>query len=671
MEFFKKIKEKVKIIEGLKKNEENSNIKFLDTEKLSLFDNCLRKLGVVYIIFHGAIAKFQKDNCIIRSNAIAYSIIISIIPLLTIFVQLAKINRNVVQATIASFLASYGLSESTDLLAILDQILARSEIIAGVGFIFVLYSATNFFRHFEDAFNYIYCVKSVRPFLYRFSLYISGFVVLPLIILFASQMIQSIYYYFEPPEIRKIFLRKGQEWTTASNGILKVYRKRKLEKEIKIKEKVPNQAPYRDYYIDVKNNRTGYPWEVMQTPVYSYELGYRSRYDLVWAGQTPSMIYAISLGSTIYYSKDEGETWEYQQLAFISNSDVYAPRVSDVYGDYNSGRLFLLVSEAPFSRLVIRDSEKKWSYKKLPAYFKRIVSIQNIQANAQSSYKNGLYLLGKSKYLYSPDNGLNWQGPFEEKYGDRKLEIQSMQADRYGNMYFVSKKGDFWIQSKKGVIYPDIRSSFDQKVNGMFFFSDGKGFIYGTSSLFRYTSDYGRTWHFSDNKLIPNLEFLSHQLVENKQKKEIYFTGKEDVFLFSPSFQNLSKRDMNGYSLMKLKYDLISYMSTWKSALLTLFIEPLLFVVFFFILLSLYIIVPYTKVSFSSAMIGSIVSSIGLMGFLLSFRLWISGFTITGYIYGGWAAVPLLMICILFSIYIVLFGLEVSYITQSRQTNKG
>ena len=628
-----------------------------------------QKLKMPYCIFEDAIKKFREDHCTIHANAIAYAIAISIIPLLTIFVQLAKVNRNIVQNNIASFLAAYGLSDTSELLIILDDILSRSETIAGLGFLFVLYAATNFFRSLEDAFNYIYQVQKKRPLLYRFSLYISIFILLPIIGIFAGQSIQSLRYYFQPPEIRKTILRNKQSFVATSDGTIRIYKKDQLQTKIDLKINAPLKAPYRNILIDLKTGRTGHPWEVTEKHDMRQEPNNHDRYDIIDITQNAKTIFVISSGASLFYSKDNGKTWQYQQILFYTNVNVYIPRIKDMHINKN-GELLMLVNDVAYSGIITRTSEKKWAYKRIEKIYNKIIEIKNINANITRSFKNGIYLPGKGSYLYSNTEGRTWEGPFDALYGRRKLQITAMQANNAGDMYFSAKNGAFWIKKPFEVVFPDIRANVKQDIKDFFIDPDGRGILFGSQGLFRYTKDNGYTWHILKDKAVYESDFLSYMKVPQAKEKKLYFSGKENTLIVAQFPKLLKELDTMGQAIATSEYKVLSNTSFWRSLLFKMLLEPLLLITVFLITVMLYILLPNTKVYYRAAIIGASVSALSLIAFLSGFRIWISNFTSTEFIYGVWAAIPLAMLIILFSTYILLFGLELAYVTQEKYLKK-
>ena len=330
----------------------------------------------------------------------------------------------------------------------------------------------------------------------------------------------------------------------------------------------------------------------------------------------------------------------------------------------------MLVNDVAYSGIITRKSEKKWGYKRIEKIYNKIIEIKNINANITRSFKNGIYLPGKGSYLYSNTEGRTWEGPFDALYGRRKLQITAMQANNAGDMYFSAKNGAFWIKKPFEVVFPDIRANVKQDIKDFFIDPDGRGILFGSQGLFRYTKDNGYTWHILKDKAVYESDFLSYMKVPQAKEKKLYFSGKENTLIVAQFPKLLKELDTMGQAIATSEYKVLSNTSFWRSLLFKMLLEPLLLITVFLITVMLYILLPNTKVYYRAAIIGASVSALSLIAFLSGFRIWISNFTSTEFIYGVWAAIPLAMLIILFSTYILLFGLELAYVTQEKYLKK-
>ena len=108
-----------------------------------------------------------------------------------------------------------------------------------------------------------------------------------------------------------------------------------------------------------------------------------------------------------------------------------------------------------------------------------------------------------------------------------------------------------------------------------------------------------------------------------------------------------------------------TFIISYIGPVINFFVWFLSFSLIWFVFTLLYIVLPNTKVKFSSAFIGGIIA--GTMFHLLQwayvkFQVYLSGY---GAIYGSFAALPLFLMWLQYSWLIVLFGAEVAFANQN------
>lgn len=622
-------------------------------------DLFLERLRRFYRLIRAATEKFLSDNSTIRANAIAYAIVISVIPLLTILVRFASVDRVTIRANLATFLAANGMVDSTELLSILDEILGRADQIAGLGVLFMLYSATNLIKNLEDAFNYIYRARQERPMLYRFSLYIAAFAVLPTLVIFSAQGMRLALTRLQPANYTSIVSHAGEYWISADDGKIWHTDLSKFN-SIDLYQRANTGAAFRDIFIDVDENRIGQAHEIVGQDFYQASLQRTDFYDIFALRSVHDTLYAFSRNGLILYSKDAGQTWDYRRLNF-KLTEVYSPEVLDVHVDENGG-LLLLVNINSQTGLVIRDPAGIWNYRPLDGVFKRIFSVHNVVPDARSIFKNGLYITGKGRYLYSADFGKEWQGPFMASYGDSNVYIGSMQATPEGDMYLAGSNASFWIDTDTSQIRPDLR--IDGATPGVRAFEIdpvGRMVLYGDDGLFRFSPDHGRTWlHAANSELVEN-EFQSHLVTPDGS---ILLVSENEKLIRISNPHQLSTRDQHGFSLVQFDLKILSQMPLWISTISRLLLGTATFIISLILFVLVYRFIPNAPVSWKAALTGSSITSLALLGFFIIFRIIISSVSMTGYIYGVWAAIPLGMLMVLSSTQIILFGLEIAYVVQ-------
>ncbi len=621
-----------------------------------------------YQIIRAALEKFLADNCTVRANAIAYAIVISIIPVFTVLIRFASIDKADIRTNVAAFLAAYGLTETNEVLSILDEILDNATTIAGVGLVFVVYSATNLLIHLEDAFNFIYRARKARPMVYRFSLYIASFAILPTLIYVIASGASFFLNQIRPPNLNDILKVEGRYWIVASNGILRTTTgdaERSGDfSEINLRNIVDAQAPFRDLYIDPDSRRIGGADDIIAEQYPGTPLTVDDFFSLKEVGYGGDTLYVISETGALFYSDDGGRTFRFQKIQFKSGTGSRNPQLSDMHVDAD-GRLILLVNEGSRSGLIYRTGDgaeySDWRYAPLDGIYRKIFFINNISPDAKNIFRNGYFITGKGRYIYSAD-GNNWSNSYLERFKNRVVNIGAMQADAEGNMYFGGSNGTFWINANGTKTYVSLRANFDQSVRGFYIDEDGTGMLYGSGGLFRYTVDGGRTWLRTQTSALESNVFLAHHRLNGRG---VLLAGEEASILRINAAKILEDNlDENRHPYVAFDYEMLARFHSVRSILLRLVLGVFLLLTIFLIIALAYALVPFASVDWRAAGIGAGLTSVALVVFIVIFRTWMAGSTTTGYIYGVWAAIPLGLLVILVSAQIILFGLEVAYVLQ-------
>ena len=607
--------------------------------------------------------RFFNDSCFIRANAIAYSIVISIIPLLTVLIKYAAVDRAMIRLNLSRFLAAYGIADTSPLFTILDEILLRANAIAGVGSIFMIYAATNMLRHLEDSFNYIYRAESERPMLYRFALYISSLVVLPgLIILFSSAM----RYYVDritPPRVLSVLpLDDGGLVFTGNHGILQIRYGEKI-KTVNLANRVGVNAPFRNLTIDTRSRIAGRP-EGWIIPGESARVGNEGRnlesrdFSNISATATRGKaIHIITETGIHFYSLDGGEIWSYDIFSFKTDLSTRNPILEDLL-ILPDGHLLILGTTGSSSLLISREKDR-WRWHPLDSVYHRILALENGNPENPSSL---LMVTGNGRIQTSSDEGESWSGPRELPFGNRSVRINDASKFGENGMVYGGDGGSLWIRENRQSQFPDIRARYDQSVSRIHIGSDGKGFLYGSNHLFRFTMDGGRTWNRPEQEAFEEVSFHSHRILPGGST---ILVGDDEMILTFHG-QTVSKtRDRSGYPLIHAQIDSMERYPAARAWFLRVLLLGVLLSIVFSIFFFMYIFLPNAKVELFAASIGSSLTSLTLLAFVMGFRFWLDAFASTRYIYGVWAVIPVGMIVILISNQIILFGLEVAYIIQN------
>jgi membrane protein len=142
-------------------------------------------------VFILAVDGFSKDDCMPRASALTYYTLLSIVPVLAMAFGIAKgfgleeaLNRQL----------EYYLGAHED---ILEQVVAfsyslleetRGGVIAGIGFVFLLWSVVKVLSNIEISFNAVWGVKKPRSWIKKITEYISVMIIAPILVTMSGSM---------------------------------------------------------------------------------------------------------------------------------------------------------------------------------------------------------------------------------------------------------------------------------------------------------------------------------------------------------------------------------------------------------------------------------------------------------------------------------------------------
>ena len=138
-----------------------------------------------------SIKQFNKDHCQLRSSALTFYSLLSIVPILAMLFSIAKgfeLEKHLEKSLYHYF------SQQKEILdwsikfsyALLEQ--TKGGIIAGIGAIFLFLSTTKVLRHLEDSFNHIWQTKQSRSFMTQLSRYLVLIVICPIFFIISSSL---------------------------------------------------------------------------------------------------------------------------------------------------------------------------------------------------------------------------------------------------------------------------------------------------------------------------------------------------------------------------------------------------------------------------------------------------------------------------------------------------
>ncbi len=615
----------------------------------------LRKVGSFFLglldLLESSFQRFLRDGLVVRANAVAYAAVLALIPALAMLVKFASIDRASLQIQIARLLAAYGITESGRLLVMLDEILSRANAIAGVGTIFVLYSANNLIRHLEDACNHVFRAPD-RPILFRFAIYIASFVILPALVFGASGLYRQTVAALSPPAYVDLSFTNGNLYLLESTGVLE---ERSIDGvQIRhIMDSVNLDAPFRERIYDPGSRR------VLNRISPDSSLTPLDRPGLTDIQEFRNLridgkyILLSTESGLLVFSEDGGITWDFRRYLVKTESALRNALIEDVI--LLPDRIVMLTGDGLQSTLLVL-SRRNLS----------IIDMNPLESAYRSlnALPDGIYAGGNGKYRVSRDQGFSWSNPINASFGNRNELIQSIHKNAQGDLVFMSRSGMLWLDTADGQrIYPSLFESGSAGQGGLMLGTTGPAFLYGADGMVRISTDGGRSWIPSDLQL-KDTEILSHVRSEGylflggsgRYTGQFKFMGTETLYNESgaPVGQKaiFERGPQSRYSRSLIFFLQILF---YTQALLLVWL----------VLGLLFRALPNVDVGWKAAFGGSLFSALCIVGFFLLFRVIVGKSTTTAALYGVYVAIPLGMIVLLSTVQILLFGLEICYLLQN------
>jgi len=158
----------------------------IDTSQIPLHKrSAINVVKVIILAFNG----FEKDECSIRSSALTYFSLLSIVPVIAVAFAIStgfgleKLLENEITKSLSSQkeVAEYLLSFSKSMLSS-----TKGGLLAVISIGFLLYTVLKLFNHIENAVNTIWNIEKSRSFTRKFTDYLSIVLIAPILIVLAG-----------------------------------------------------------------------------------------------------------------------------------------------------------------------------------------------------------------------------------------------------------------------------------------------------------------------------------------------------------------------------------------------------------------------------------------------------------------------------------------------------
>jgi len=576
---------------------------------------------------------YLKDKLPLRANAIAYSIIVAIIPLLTVLMRIANINEQELVESINRIFAIYGITGSQPIIDIIQGILSRANTISGIGLIFLIYASLNIFQHLEESANQVFRVPS-RGFLIRTSIYTTWLVFIPLVLVFMFDFSRKVQKLLTPPDYLNVVSNNKKFFLIDQNKNIEIYNQNfYFEDEIDFLKKTDLLALNRKIVI----NQEEFDYDISGDTIKAFLKQPKKidvEKDLVVVGCLPAFL---------FYSTDAGFNWDFRYFIFSNKGKSFEfPLLEDI--KIHKNQVYVLLTLDKQSYLYILDKN----------YFdvKERFVFQSFY-NKIYFYEDRIFLLGQGILLYSDLAKWEWN----------YLTIPQMNTTfesvfmnpNFTTLLTATKRVIVFEKGK--IFYPLIRINQLNNIKALKIFPDGKGLILGTD--IRYTLNFGKDWYIV--KFFENDQEVKLFPIIDAERKEntYYFIGENKNYVVAEIF-SVSIDPKTDLPLIKFKINYKSETPQWRLYLPTMIVLGLNYLYIVIIFTFFYLILPNKKVAIKSALVGGLLSSVGMVIFMAVFKFLLPFFTSSRLIYGIWFSIPIGLMILLITIQIFLFGLEIT-----------
>lgn len=584
-------------------------------------------------LLESAVRRFTAGGLVVRANAISYSILISIVPLLTIAMRFANLNREELRFQLSSFFHLYGITGAEPLLGILDDILGRSNAIAGIGVIFMAYAALKIFSYIESTANHVYRVKP-RGFLIRNSIFTSWLIIVPFAIIVTVTGLTSMQKGFNHPAIVDILEHEGKTIILRSDHSLFV--DGGSEEEIPYLERTDFRVPGRLVLTDAAEGTA--PEVIAST---RQEVG--APLSVRAVGES---IYVLAQPNFLFFSQDGGQTWDYRVFQVTSERAAVAPRLGGMVAE--QGRILLLLVSGQGSRLISMDPD-----------YMELMDVTAYPEAFQGLTRSDRYYLTARGSFRASDDGIAW-GESRNIPGLTEMITLIFPAGGDGWLAMTAAGRLVRLDSMLRPTYPAPRMPASSVLKEVHLSTSGNFFAFSRDGQVRLSLDGGATWIRVD---LPGIE-RGPGLSDLQTSSEGFWIGTEDNRLFRYRIERIRMQGGDDAPVAvgtQISKRLPGRLRPILGAILA---DVLAFAAINILFTLSYAILPNADVKLKAAWTGAFLTSVIVALFTVAFRQLMPFFASTGFVYGVWVALPLGLMVLLFLIQFFLFGMVVTRLVQ-------
>jgi membrane protein len=600
-------------------------------------------------VFLVSLYRFLADDCLTRASAIAYTNIVSLVPVLTVALAFITITSGVDQKqdqffdSINTFLLKNEIKiDLTPYIETLKDIISSASQIGAVGFIVLIFSATAILRTFEAAFNQIWRISVPRSFTYKIIFYFFIISIGPLITAvflgFASKLADAVRssHLYSITRSTDNFI-----WISGENGTI-----------VKIDEKGKRIAKLKDFKIDFENL---YCVDLATATDITCEAPRLPKEDFIKFRNRKNQLVTLSQNGVLLQSFDLGINWTVTSFVNTKCTDFTIADENNIFILLATGEIINYHGKNRFTKVIVnyKNSDSK-------VIGTRIRFPDPL---------NG-YFLDTNGYFWKTTNGGKDFTPYNITKGS--LNLTDMAIIDNTHYVVVGEKGSIYKSDDSAKTWSDLSHKKISYTKIWNMNNEGREelIILNEIGSILYSYDLGLKWNVTYSKeagklnamlpINPKFGFAALNPDDDDIPKD-GLTNQNKVALGDVlavgDFGNISIGDFKDNEIVWKKISGGDNVFSLFSLINTLI--PLIAIWIFFIML--YMLIPNTKVPFKAAAIGSAMTGIILLIFIYAFGIYIKSFsTSTVIIYRALAAVPLFLLVVYCLSIIILFGAEIT-----------
>ncbi len=580
-----------------------------------------QKLVNAYKVFYAASKKFLEDDCFTKASAVAYTTLLSLIPMLTVILTFYSFFSGVsdkkaeVFTQITSFMIDHNIRLDIDpILEALSSLIENQGKIGGIGAAILIFSATAVLRIIDKSLNDIWNIKTGRTIFLKIIYFWTALSLGPVLIISGSAFANQITSMLSSPNYNSAVLsRDGKIWAVGSKASI-------IYSDQSGKEFIPLLMSKIDFnnqevYSFNENDKTFIKQEYRIEEIEFNKSEFRNIQFINDHG------WIIGKNGLLLFTNDSGRSWNLRKFGSFGFNDIHMLDQNKGFIVADNG--YILSTNDGWQQLEVKD----W---------------QDITVNLKSMAfrRNTGIITGERGLIITTNNtGKSWEYKYipETKLKKKYVNINYIYFISENRVLLACDEGIILSSNDAGGQSWEKKKFFDNNYYAACFVDGLRGYAAGSRGIVISTADGGQNWY----KRTSTISRINALLIKDGV-----------IWAFGDNGIKLKSVD-DGKSWEGEK---------WKNRILyiTNFFAPFIYIWLLFLLV--YKFFPNTKIPFKPASIGAVFTATIWVIFIMLFEFYVKAFA-TGSmaVYGALAAIPLFLLMVYSSILIVLYGAEVSY----------